>query len=216
MLKKVVTSHIWSHLSSNFLSFSQYDHGIFHSPETILFKIHNDLDLVMDRGDFICIPLDLFATFDTVDHSSFSLVFTTGSVLMAFPLICPHRISHLVLRQSQSMIPSLHPLLFPVVYPKVPFFAHCYPLGSMISRNSLIYTVSFVCWGYPALHLFHFNESCSISWNAQHHFHCHSLLDELELTAPQSIKNWIPCYWQKTSTSPICSSHKLWTLSNDK
>ena len=49
---------------------------------------------------------------------SFSLVFTIGSVLMAFHLIGPHLISHLVLRQSQSMIPSLHSLLFPVVYPR--------------------------------------------------------------------------------------------------
>ena len=32
----------------------------------------------------------------------------------------------------------------------------------MISRNSLIYTVSFVRWWYPAVYLFHFNEFCSM------------------------------------------------------
>ena len=50
---------------------------------------------------------------------SFLLVFKIGSVLMVFLLIGSHLISHFALRQSQSMIPSLHSLLFPVVYPKV-------------------------------------------------------------------------------------------------
>ena len=38
-------------------------------------------------------------------------------------------ISHLALRQSQSKIPSLHSLLFPVVYPKVPYLAHSFLLS---------------------------------------------------------------------------------------
>ena len=64
---------------------------------------------------------------------------------MVFLLIGSHPISHLALRQSQSMIPSLHSLLFPVVYHKVPYLAHCFllstptPLGSVISKNSLEY-----------------------------------------------------------------------------
>ena len=76
---------------------------------------------------------------------SFSLVFKIGLVLMVFRLIGSHLISHLALRQSQSMIPSLHSLLFPVVYPKVPYLAHSFftlyttPLGSVISKNSLKY-----------------------------------------------------------------------------
>ena len=75
----------------------------------------------------------------------FSLVFKIGLVLMVFRLIGSHLISHLVLRQSQSMIPSLHSLLFPVVYLKVPYLAHSFftlyttPLGSVISKNSLKY-----------------------------------------------------------------------------
>ena len=57
---------------------------------------------------------------------SFSLVFKIGLVLMVFFLIGSDPISHLALKQSQSMIPSLHSLLFPVVYPKVPYSAHCF------------------------------------------------------------------------------------------
>ena len=60
---------------------------------------------------------------------SFSLVFKIGLVLMVFPLIGSHHISHLALGQSQSMIPSLHSLLFPVVYPKVPYLAHSFSLS---------------------------------------------------------------------------------------
>ena len=54
--------------------------------------------------------------------------FKIGLVLMVFRLIGSHLISHLALRQSQSMIPSLHSLLSPVVYPKVPYLAHSFLL----------------------------------------------------------------------------------------
>ena len=57
---------------------------------------------------------------------SFLLVFKIGSVLMVCLLIGSHLISHFALRQSQSRIPSLHSLLFPVVYPKVPYLAHSF------------------------------------------------------------------------------------------
>ena len=60
---------------------------------------------------------------------SYSLVFKIGLVLMVFLLIGSHLISHLALRQSQLMIPSLHSLHFPVVYPKVPYLAHCFLLS---------------------------------------------------------------------------------------
>ena len=60
---------------------------------------------------------------------SFSLVFKIGSVLMVCLLIGSHLISHFALRLSQSMIPSLHFLLFPVVYPKVPYLAHSFSLS---------------------------------------------------------------------------------------
>ena len=60
---------------------------------------------------------------------SFLLVFKIGSVLMVCLLIGSHPISHFALRLSQSMIPSLHSLLFPVVYPKVPYLAHSFSLS---------------------------------------------------------------------------------------
>ena len=71
ILEKIVASRIQSHLSSNSLSSSfPSAHRIFHSTETTLLKIHNDLIFAMDRGEVISlILLDLSAAFDTVDHS---------------------------------------------------------------------------------------------------------------------------------------------------
>ena len=63
---------------------------------------------------------------------SFSLVFKIGLVLMVFLLIGSHPTSHLALRQSQSMVPSLHSLLSPVVYPKVPYLAHFFLLSILL------------------------------------------------------------------------------------
>ena len=63
---------------------------------------------------------------------SFLLVFKIGSVLMVCLLIGSHLISHFALRQSQSMIPSLHSLLFLVVYPKVPYLAHSFSLSMQL------------------------------------------------------------------------------------
>ena len=71
ILEKVVASRIQSHLLSNSLSSSfQSAYRMFHSTETTLLSIHNDLILAMDRGEVTSlILLDLSAAFDTVDHS---------------------------------------------------------------------------------------------------------------------------------------------------
>ena len=117
---------IQSHLSSNSLSSSfQFAYRIFHSTETTLLKIHNDLIFAMDRSEVTSlILLDLFAAFDTVDYSILLARLQNWFGFDFFLWIGSHLISHLALRQSLSMIPSLHSLLFPVVYPKVPYLAH--------------------------------------------------------------------------------------------
>ena len=70
ILEKVVSSRIQSHRLSNSLSSSfQSANRMFHSTETTLLSIHNDLILAMDRGEVTSlIFLDLSAAFDTVDH----------------------------------------------------------------------------------------------------------------------------------------------------
>ena len=99
---------------------------------------------------------------------SSSLVFKIGSVLMVFLSIGSHHISHLALRLSQSMIPSLHSLLFPVVYPKIPYLAHFFSLSIqlLLARwSQKIPSNIIVRWWHPAVHLFYSYKFCSISWN---------------------------------------------------
>ena len=71
--KSCCLPHSNDHLSSNSLSSSfQSAYRIFHSTETTLLKIHNDLSPCDGhRGEVTSlILLDLSAAFDTVDHSS--------------------------------------------------------------------------------------------------------------------------------------------------
>ena len=48
-----------------------------------------------------------------------------------------------------------------------------------------------LCWWYPTVHFFHSFKLNFFTWNALQYFLWHTLLDELEQIAPQSIQNWI-------------------------
>ena len=115
---------------------------MFHSTETTLLGIHNDLILAMDRGEVTSlILLDLSAAFDTVDHSillhrlQHCLVFKV-LLLTGFHLYLTSR------SQAVSIQIPLHlSQIFLVVYLKVPvlgpllFTLYTTPLGSVISRT---------------------------------------------------------------------------------
>ena len=66
----VLTSRLRSHISSNCLSnVSQSAYKEFHSTETALLKVHNDVTLNFDKGKVTAHTLlDLSAAFDTIDH----------------------------------------------------------------------------------------------------------------------------------------------------
>ena len=72
------------------------------------------------------------------------------------------------------------------------------PLQLLLARWSQKIPSNIICTlhddRHPAVHLFHSYKFCSVSWNTYHHFQWHSLLDELEQTASQSIKNWVSSY----------------------
>ena len=147
ILKKVVASRIQSHLSSNSLSSSfQSAYRIFHSTETTLLKIHNDLILAMDRGEVTSfILLDLSAAFDTVDHSILLTRLQNwfgldGLSLAWFTSYLSSRSQAVSINDSISAFSSLScgvpqgsvlgPLLFTL---------YTTPLCSVISKNSLKY-----------------------------------------------------------------------------
>ena len=127
--------------------------------------------------------------------SSFSLVFKIGSVLMVFLLIGSHLISPLALRQSQSMIPSLHSLLSPVVYPKVPYLVHSFSLSIqlLLARWSKKIPKIYLYADETQLYIsfkFHFYEFCSISWNTTTFTGIHSWMNLNKLLLNPSKLNF--------------------------
>ena len=70
ILEKVVASRLRSLISSNCLSnVSQSAYKEFHSTETALLKVHNDVTLNIYKGKVTALTLlDLSAAFDTIDH----------------------------------------------------------------------------------------------------------------------------------------------------
>ena len=215
ILEKVVASRIQSHLSSHSLSSSfQSAYRIFHSTETTLLKIHNDLILAMDRGEVTSlILLDLSAAFDTVDHSILLTRLQNWFGLDGLSLDWFTSLSLISL--SGSLNQWFHLCIFYSLLWCTPRFrtwpTSFYSLyySSWLGDLTKFPQISSVRWWHPAVHLFHSYKFCSISWYTYHHFHWHSLLDELEQTTPQSIKNWISSHWHKTTTSQIFWSNKL-------
>ena len=71
ILEKVVAIRLRSHIYKNGLSnVSQSAYKQFHSTETALLKVHNDINLNINNGKVTALTLlDLSAAFDTIDHN---------------------------------------------------------------------------------------------------------------------------------------------------
>ena len=71
VIEKVVAARLLDHMTENGLMDpyqSAYRKG--HSTETALVRVHNDIVSAVDKGMGVClILLDLYAAFDTVDHT---------------------------------------------------------------------------------------------------------------------------------------------------
>ena len=121
---------------------------MFHSTETTLLSIHNDLILAVDRGEVTSlILLDSSAAFDTVDHSillhrlqNWFGLHGTSLDCMVFIFSCTSRSQAVSIQNSTSSFLNLScgvtqgsvlgPLLFTL---------YTIPLGSVISKNSIKY-----------------------------------------------------------------------------
>ena len=183
--EKVVASRIQSHLLSNSLSSSfQSAYRMFHSTETTLLGIHNDLILAMDRGEVTSlILLDLSAAFETVDHSIllhhlqhwFGLHGTSLDWFSSYLTSCSQAVS---IQNSTSSFSNLScgvpqgsvlgPLLFTL---------YTTPLGSVISKNSIKYHL--YADDTQTVHFFYSFKLNFFTWNALQYFLWHTLLDEL-------------------------------------
>ena len=71
VLEKVVVNQLNSHINNSKTSnHFQSAHRKFHSTETALLKIHNEILAAMDAGKVTALTLlDLSAAFDTIDHT---------------------------------------------------------------------------------------------------------------------------------------------------
>ena len=72
ILEKIVAKRLNAHIEEQLLSnHVQSAYKRFHSTETALLKIHNDIICNMDNGKVTALTLlDLSAAFDTIDHST--------------------------------------------------------------------------------------------------------------------------------------------------
>jgi len=70
ILERIIDSRFTEHADlSDLLSPYQSAYCKFHSTETVLVKVHNDIVTAIDRGDIGALAmLDLTSAFDTVDH----------------------------------------------------------------------------------------------------------------------------------------------------
>ena len=70
LIERVNANQLQLHLSSNGLM-SEYQSAYrkFHSSETALLRVQNDLLVSLDSGHSIALLLDLCAAFDTIDHN---------------------------------------------------------------------------------------------------------------------------------------------------
>ena len=116
----------------------------FHSTETALLKIQNDVFCSLDEGGMVLLVLlDLSAAFDTIDHQLLinrlqSKLGLSGVVLKWFESYLSHRQQRIIVKNSCSSnqklewgVPQgsvLGPLLFSI---------YLLPLGELIRRNNL-------------------------------------------------------------------------------
>ena len=166
----------------------------------------------MDRGEVTSlILLDLSAAFDTVDHpilltrlqNWFGL---EGLSLDWFSSYLSLRSQAVSINDSISAFSTLS-----CGVPKVPYLAHSFSLSiqlllarwsQKIPSNIICTLMTPSCTSLSLLQI-------RLYLLKHHHFQWHSLLDELEQTASQSLKNWISSHWHKTTTSQIFWSNKL-------
>ena len=143
--KRVVCSRLNSHInSSNTSNHDQSAYGKFHSTETDLLKIHNDILSSMDDGSVTALTLlDISAVFNTIDHDILwrRLDYWFGVTGKAFAWFKLHLIGRCQRIKLGNCLPSKAHLTFGVPRGSVvgPLLLTLYttPLSSVISIHAI-------------------------------------------------------------------------------
>ena len=90
-IEKLVANQLISYINENNLNETfQSAYKQYHSTETALIRVHNDiLSAIDNRGTVILLLLDLSAAFDTVDHDILLSRLRKRFGITGFNLICP-------------------------------------------------------------------------------------------------------------------------------
>ena len=147
LIEKVVASQLINHISSNGLDeILKSAYKQFHSTETALVKVFNDIVLDVDRNrTLILLLLDLSAAFDTVDHTilieRLANRFGLCDLALAwFKSYLSDRTHFVSIRGARSVTPSLScgvpqgSVLGPILY-----MLYTSPLGDIVRQYNMGY-----------------------------------------------------------------------------
>ena len=143
LIEGVVTAHIISHMDFNHLHEAlQSSYKKFHSCETALIKVHNDILQAIDgRKCVLLILLDLSAAFDTVDHQKLLKLLSErlglqGIVLKWFENYLSDRVQSVLIEGVASDVWNI---LFGVPKGPILFIIYTLPLGDILRRHNIMY-----------------------------------------------------------------------------
>ncbi|XP_077862694.1 uncharacterized protein LOC144344701 [Saccoglossus kowalevskii] len=144
LLERIVASQLTDYLTANsLLEPLQSAYRKYHSTETALLKIHNDICSFIDSGNYVLLCLlDLSAAFDTIDHNillnRLSNLGVTDMALQWFESYLQHRCQSVSVSSVTSEPSQLHfgvpqgSVLGPIL-----FTIYISPLGKLIRQHNL-------------------------------------------------------------------------------
>ena len=147
LIERIVAIQLLAHLTANnIMEKFQSAYRAFHSTETALLRVLNDLLLSVDsHGGAILVLLDLSAAFDTIDHATLlnalqSQCGITGTVLKWFTSYLADRLQAVRIGEAIS---DFVRLVFGVpqgsVLGPILFTLYTSPLGVIVRRHGLLY-----------------------------------------------------------------------------
>jgi exonuclease III len=206
LLERLVAQRLLKHLTANNLQESfQSSYTKFHSTETALLRVQNDiLAAIDDKKCILLVLLDLSAAFDTIDHKTLLLRLAArfgikGTVLEWFTSYLSDRTQAVLIDEFES---ALHMLLYGVpqgsVLGPILFILYISPLGDLLRQ-----------WGM-SYHLYADDTQLYISFDvAECHAGMRNMEQCVELVRSWMADNFLKLNEEKTEVLFLGSQHLL-------